>query len=265
MNEMFELNPFNADTNNSDILDTDMDDITESTDVSIPVPGGLKETPDSKPYDDASISIPSGTTIDAATYNKALDTLQKSFKEAADLMESLKGVQVVDATLEQKQSDFNDDAYVWAMENGPVFESVQKEDKNDIKAIIEKIRPKVLKTCKSDNVRFYKIGIIYRFLRRLDATERLWQWIGAIFIEPRNLETFVNGLNEELAEDLGKYKIYAIKAEVGKPCKYVGDGTGYALLVERKLTAELKKSIEKFNQIVDESDDDSKSSDKKDD
>lgn len=63
---------------------------------SISVPGGDSETPRSKPHDASSISVPSGTTLSSATYNDALSRLQKSYKESIELLDMLKNVKVVD-------------------------------------------------------------------------------------------------------------------------------------------------------------------------
>lgn len=61
----------------------------------IAVPGGDKEQPSSKP---AGQTIPAANKVllDSDTYNAALDQLQKSFKEAVDVLQTFKEAKIVD-------------------------------------------------------------------------------------------------------------------------------------------------------------------------
>lgn len=183
--------------------------------VSITIPGGNGETPSAKPYDASSVSIPSKTTLTADQYNSAIGLLKKSFKEGAEIMEMLEGANIVTKTTIELQQEFTEnaleDAMLSAYENGPIFEAVSRSDKDEVKAIVQKIRgsfPKAVK--KISGVKFYPARSILRTLF-VDAfalwSNRMWQILGVILLEGPNMKTVVEALTEEYKEDLGEYKI----------------------------------------------------------
>lgn len=53
------------------------------------------ETPTAKPYDANSVSVPSKATLTVDQYNQAIDQLQKSFKEGAELLAALQQAQII--------------------------------------------------------------------------------------------------------------------------------------------------------------------------
>ena len=117
--------------------------------ASVPIPGGDSEKPKSNQYDNASVSIPTTTTITADVYNSALSALKKSFKESYELLEMLENATIVTESVADKQSLYSQDVLLESMESGPIFEAVTREDKNDIKSIVKKIRPEVEKEVKA--------------------------------------------------------------------------------------------------------------------
>lgn len=50
----------------------------------------ISEKPCSKPYDFMELDIPNGSEIDEDAYNRSLDDLKRSFKEATDIIEMLR-------------------------------------------------------------------------------------------------------------------------------------------------------------------------------
>lgn len=120
--------------------------INEEADVSVPVPGGLKESAPGQPADQT-IPVPAKKDITADAYNTALANLKKSFKEAVEVMELLENVTVVQESAEDRQEAFTenamDNAFLESLENGPLFEKVDRSDKTDVKAIVRELRPKI--------------------------------------------------------------------------------------------------------------------------
>lgn len=162
---------------NLDIFEESLDDDTiiyeesgdknpSGTEHGVTIPGGNGETPSSKPYDASSIPVPAKTTITADQYNSALANLKKSFKEAAEVVEVLENASVITKTPEELQMEFTEsyleNALLESYEDGPIFEAVDRSDKDAVKDIVRKLRPKVEKTLKSDNVEFYKPNLVAR-------------------------------------------------------------------------------------------------------
>lgn len=225
--------------------------ITEGTDVSISVPGGISETPSAKPYDANSISIPSKTTITADQYNCTISSLKNSFKEASEVLAALEGVQIVDKSIEQMQVEFTesciDDALLMSLENGPLYEAVKREDKDTVKEIVLKLRTKIQSALKEDGITFYKPNLIARCITsalgvgaaaianvtspavgavasvvgvanmgaavKQITNNRLWQVIGIIHAEHGNNLDIAKKLTEKFKDELGEYKILTAEAE----------------------------------------------------
>lgn len=142
--------------------------INEEADVSVPVPGGLKESAPGQPADQT-IPVPAKKDITADAYNTALANLKKSFKEAVEVMEMLENVVVVEKTTEQRQDEFTEnaivEAYITSLEDGPMFEKVDKANKNEVKALVRKLRPKIAKEFRVEkNVDFRDYHWVIRLL-----------------------------------------------------------------------------------------------------
>lgn len=142
--------------------------INEEADVSVPVPGGLKESAPGQPADQT-IPVPAKKDITADAYNTALANLKKSFKEAVEVMEMLENVVVVEKTTEQRQDEFTEnaimEAYITSLEDGPMFEKVDKANKNEVKALVRKLRPKIAKEFRAEqNVDFRDYHWVIRLI-----------------------------------------------------------------------------------------------------
>lgn len=234
----------------------------EGGEKEIPVPGGLNEKPSTSGVSGFStISIPAGTTMDSKTYNSFIDQLQKSFQEGANLLGQLAHVTVVEQTPEQLQEAYNEEvvgnALLEAYENGPLFEKVSRDDKDEVKAIVKTLRPKIASHLKDDGIKFYKPNLVARALTPfipLNAnaaidqiwTTRLWQVLGVALIDV-GTEGFASKLTETFKEELGEYKILLAPvtptiADLFR-AKFNWKNTKGCvfLLVDRKLPSELKK------------------------
>lgn len=169
MKDLFELDTFEESNTfekgstfeeSDSILDIS---INESSEVN--VPGGDKESPTGVPAD-VNVKIPSGTTITSDEYNQALSALKKSFQEGAELMGILEKATVVEKDIDALQIDFLenaiDDAILKSYEDGPMFESVDRADKTDIKQIVRKIRETLPSALKDKKISFYKPQLVTR-------------------------------------------------------------------------------------------------------
>jgi len=168
MNGLFDLDPiFNESTSDDDWLNLEVNmedaeftnknsatnptmdidkDATGAHDINIPIPGGLKETPSSRPKDEhsisipgglsetptakpkdaSSISVPSGTTLSSSAYNDALTRLQKSYKESIETLELMKQIPVVEESYD-----------------GMFIEAFDGEAKSDVKRIVKELKSKI--------------------------------------------------------------------------------------------------------------------------
>lgn len=222
--------------------------------ASVPIPGGDSEKPKANQYDNASVSIPTTTTITADVYNSALSALKKSFKESYELLEMLENTTIVTESVADKQSLYSQDVLLESMESGPIFEAVTREDKNDIKSIVKKIRPEVEKYCNNNGTKLYKpskLAALFinpvRLVEQL-IVEHLWQNLGVLITD--DAKKFVELLNDEFKSDLGDYKIVYYKT----PASLVdlfrtrfnikNFKNTYMLLVDKKFPSELKNAID---------------------
>jgi len=186
--------------------------------------GGFKEQPATKPAEQGP-SIPNKTEIDAATYNAALSNLQKSFKEAYEVIDMLQKTTVVPQSVDELQRQFTesalDDAFLESMEKGPYFEKVDKDDKEEVQGIVNQLRKKVKTYFKDNNYKFYQPNLWARVL--LDPTglpaavrqiwsTRLWQVVGIVCIEEGNVKDALDELNKEYKDILGDYKLVYFKS-----------------------------------------------------
>lgn len=227
--------------------------------VSIPVPGGNGETPSSKPYDNSSVSIPSKTTLTSDQYNQAISNLKKSFKEAVEVLDMMEGVRVVEKTTEQLQREYTESvlekAMLEAYEDGPIFEKVSRDDKDEVKEIVRNIRKKVKKQLKGDKIHFYEPHVFLRLLLTTISapsafqqvwTNRLWQVLGVMHAEDGNVKELVGKLNTALKEDLGDYKIIESKTVPAlydmfkTKFNWKNRDEAFFLIVDKKLPSDLK-------------------------
>lgn len=281
-NGVFDLTNLNE-MADDDVLKANADEVmTEDTNVS--VPGGLSEKPKGVPADQ-NIPTPSKTEITSDQYNAAVGALKKSFKEAVDILGILENVSVIQETAEQKlereQNDFMENAITEALlqslENGPIFEAVERSDKNEVKKIVNKVRGKIASKLNDNGVKFYKVNKILSILRNTllggitggpvgagvggVATfwnTRMWQIVGMVYLEGHTIKDVTNKLTEELSEELGDYKIVPLKVSTGLlglfrvKFNWKNSKGAWMLLVDKKLTMEMKRSIQEVDAAVKE-------------
>lgn len=133
----------------------------------VTIPGGTSPHPeiDQRPKS-------SKTEITADVYNNVIGTLQKSFKEMADIVGTLQGAVIVQESTEERidreQAEYIenaiDQALLEAFENGPIFEAVDRSDKKEVKSIVSKIRGSIASKLKEEDVSYYKPNIVARII-----------------------------------------------------------------------------------------------------
>ena len=258
-------------------------------DVTVSVPGGTKESPSSKPHDQHSVSVPGGDgekphvkavsgasvsipgkiTLTDSEYNAAIDQLQKSFEsvgisDARDVLDQLRNVNIVPDPSAIIESAI-DDAFLEALENGPLFEAVDRSDKKEVKKIVADIRRDIKEACDSEGVSFYKPALVARLLtsaipgvnamagapsswQQVFST-RLWQVLGICHIESGNVTTLQKSLTEKFKDRLGDYKILLVKTTPGLhdvfkvKFNWKNNKGAYFMLVDKKLDSEIKGII----------------------
>lgn len=190
----------------------------------VPVPGGDKETPNAKPYDVAEVPDSSNILIDEDEYNKAIEALKKSFTEGANILDMLQKSKIQHKTVQTRQNEYvesaMDDAYFEAMCSGPIFEAVERADKEEVKALVEDIREDVIKFVNKQKFKMYKPNTIGRLisgllLSPLDLVaaiaqiwnNRLWQVVGVVLVDEGNVGNLKKVINDEFKEKLGVYNI----------------------------------------------------------
>lgn len=268
-----------------------VDNGVKPTQVSIP--GGDKETPTAKPYDANSVTIPGGdaekphasavdgvkvsipskTVLTDAEYNAALANLQKSFKEAVDVLDFLQKATVVTETVEQRQEQYAEEvmneALLKAYDDGPIFEAVKRSDKNDVKKIVGSLRGKIKSDLEDDHVKFYKPNLVARCLFgwltgdwaaaiQQIWTTRLWQVLGICHCEEGNIKSRVDALNEKYKEELGEYKVVyggaipAIADLFRAKFNWKNQKGTYFLLVDKKFPSEITEMQKKIEEAMKE-------------
>lgn len=234
---------------------------------SIPVPGGDNEAPDAKPYDgESGVPNPASVLLDEDEYNSALEALKKSFTEGADILDMLMNSRVQHKSVEAKQSEFVeaalDEAFYNAMCSGPIFEAVQRKDKNEVKELVDTIREDVFKFIKNQKFKVYKPSVIGRLLSGIIGTpvlslnavaavaqiwkSRLWQTVGVVIVDDD--DALKKALNEEFKDQLGEYKIVLCKApkaflDVFRT-KFNWKNTlhPFFIMIDKKMPAEITKA-----------------------
>lgn len=295
------------DLTNLDAMDDDdilNANINESGDVNISVPDGLSERPSGVPSD-VNISIPGSTQLTDKQYKDALGALQKSFKEGYEIMQMLQEASIVTKSVEELQEEFTENAIMEAVlasyEDGPMFESVTRKDKKEVKAIVRKIRKNIKNDLASSKIKMgepnYVLKVILSaagiaiaasasaalgisglttnvasavsFAWTNELKIRLWQSIGTINIEEGNIKDITDALNKKYANDLGDYKVLAVKV-VPSIADIIANHFGwknskktYFLTVDAKVDTEWDKIQEEAVKAINENKKDEKS--KKDD
>lgn len=251
-------------------------------DCSISVPDGLNETPKAKPYDANSISIPQGTELTTDEWNKAMSALKQSFKEGYELMGMLESMKIVEKSKAQIQEESVKhamfEAAVAAIEDGPFFEEVDRSDKQEVKAIVRKLRKPIKRALGACGLDYGSTPLLleaiyggaHTFATRLINT-RLWQYLGYAYCEAGNIESAMKRVNEELADILGEYKILHVPVLPGivdtirLKFGWKNQKRVYMLLVDHDLTKELKDDVKAFcNELKDAAEKDDSKDDKKD-
>ena len=270
--DLFDLTNFESKSEN-DIINMNVDDesFSEGTDVNIPVPGGDKETPDEKPYDASSISIPSKITITVDKWNHMMTELKKSFKEAFEVMDVLENAEIIENdNLDELQESYIEsvigDQLLAAYEDGPYFEAVKREDKTEVKSLVKEIRSRMPELCKKYNVSFKPPKTFLRLLTNVSATittsetskdnvadkvtwwtTRFWQVLGVIYTENANIKTIIEKMNEDLSDVLGEYKILYSMSMSGlydlwnNKFGWKNRNQTFFLIVDKSLPKELKE------------------------
>ena len=239
-------------------------------DVSVSVPGGLKEEPVRSNGKEESVPVPASTTLTDRQYKDAISALQKSFKEGYEIMEALANATVVHEDIDQKQDEFVESAIEQAILesylNGPIFEAVHRTDKSDIRDIIKDISKGVIKEINKESLDFFELNWWLKLKSKLGfrnfGQHFLWQFIGIFEIEPQNASDFCKELTEKFKDKLGEYKILCYQC-VGftkllrfknLKSKLAGDTkntrVSYVLFIDRKMESELKKELDSLNKEI---------------
>lgn len=231
---------------------------------SIVVPGGDKETPNAKPYDgESGVPNPANVLLDEDEYNSALAALKKSFTEGAEILEMLMNSSVQHKSVEAKQNEFVeaalDEAYYNAMCSGPMFEAVERGDKDEVKAIVDNIREDVFKFIKEQKFKVYKPSLIGRLISGILVTPintvaaiaqiwttRLWQVVGVAIVDDD--EALKKALNEKFKDELGDYKLLLAKCPASfldlfrTKFNWKNGLRPYFILVDKRMPAEITKA-----------------------
>jgi len=197
---------------------------------SIPIPGGLNETPTAKPKDAMSIGVPSGTTLSSAAYNNALDLLKKSYKESMEAIDMLKHVQVYDESYDDL-----------------ILESLDSSEKSEIKAITKKLKSKIKESKYGSKFEPYSKWELFKAVFKQNNINKLvadvtvlkfdtilkqvfnthgFQVLG--FYSGTNITSILTDLNKMFADDLEEYKLFAIDVSSSN------FGDGYIVYVDKK-------------------------------
>lgn len=230
---------------------------------SIPIPGGDKETPDAKPYDgESGVPNPANVLLDEDEYNKALKALKKSFSEGADILDMLMRSNIQHKSVETKQHEFVeaalDEACYTAMCSGPMFEAVKRKDKNEIKELVEDIREDVLKFIRDQKFKAYKPALVARILTGQLSSgvaqiyyHRLWQIIGIAVVDDN--DHLRKALNEEFKDQLGDYKIMLVESPFAfldlfrTKFNWKNTLSPHFIIIDKKMPAEITKATKADN------------------
>lgn len=139
---------------NSDIFDLSLDNINEGTDecncdCAATCPGGHIDK-DATAAKETSIPVPSKTTLSADTYNAALKALQKSFKEASDVIDIISNATIITEAAVDKNDKKSVKKYLTKLAKAlSKLEIISKQDPSKIEDIDKKISKKYNKAYKN--------------------------------------------------------------------------------------------------------------------
>ena len=225
--------------------------------------GGLQEQPKNKPTEEGP-KPPAKTTITQDAYNDAFEKLQKSFKEAYEVMDYLKSASVICESEEDQQREIYesamDDAFEAMITSGPLFERVKHEDKDKVKEIIASIKDDVFEAVKKQGKMYKPVRLFRRIYDNSNRPGTLgrsawwgtfaWQVIGMAIVNVDAAKELEKALNEKFKDKLGGYKIFlyrssqsfldAFRTVFG--IKNVDDA--FFVFVDKSVPAELKKAVE---------------------
>lgn len=285
---------------------------------------------------------PNKVTLTSETNSQLLSQLQKSFQESAEILGMMQHTEVIEESVEDRQMHFTEDAInnaiLESLENGPLFEKVDRSDKIEVKAIVAKLRGKVNQELAADTV-FFRVpnlwaniiagaafvaigggavgfGIkaagkgaiggvvtgagkivsaassgvssaasaaatsavkgaasgaiigatgaatVSTAIKELTKTvnnmiaTRMWQILGICHIEDKTIDTITANLQEKFKDELGEYKILAVKVvptiadQFRMKFGWKNNLKTYMLLVDKKLPSEIKKAQEDLSKEI---------------
>lgn len=145
------------------------------------------------------VSVPADVTLDADAYNQALDALKKSFKEGAEVLEMLQHASIVNSYNESvfdEQDKYSAELVTEALFNsycdGPIYETVDRRDKDDVKRVTSEVRGSVERMLEDNDVQFCKARRIFPLLMA-------WLHYGTV---TGNLDQIVNGTQVIVPNDM---------------------------------------------------------------
>ena len=182
-------------------------------------------------FEDVSIPVPNKTELVEADYNDALKRLQQSFNELSDTVAQLGGGPSL--SLMEAQEAYEEEMLLHAIESGPIYESVKKENKAEVKAIVKKVRKQF--GWNKSLANFAKLFPLPKgsdpiieawmffdpvFLENFRGGVQMYSWQSAgILVYHRGKETYQDmcrTMNEKAASILGdKYEIRFLKLRFG--------------------------------------------------
>lgn len=241
------------------------------------IPGGLSEKPKSKPYDETSIPTPAKVMLDSDTYNDALKRLQQSFKESFGIVETLLNSQVMTESVEDKQKAFAESAmedainsaFVEAYTSGPIFEAVERKDKNDVKKLVDDLGDDIKKFFQDQKYKvsklkvwgrsFLQAGIAAPLYAIVEAWQvRMWQIVGVTFVEQTNRNNIAKLATDKFKDQLGDYKILLVPAPLiwtdmfMTKFNWKNTLTPYFIIIDKKIPAEINSKTKESDEAYQE-------------
>lgn len=148
-------------------------------------------------------------------HNKAVQTVKKAANEAKKLME---GVADVLSMLENvsmmstgdSQEDYLEESMLVAYEDGPFFEKSGDKNKDKCKSAARKLRKKVLREGKRDDIAMMKVSVLAK--GEVEESDELWKVVGIVIAAKDAAEGFAKVLQERLSRDLEGCKLSVVQA-----------------------------------------------------
>lgn len=230
---------------------------------------------DSANSGDHNVSVPGKAVLDEDTYNDALKRLKQSFKEGYEVLDMLQNADVLAESAQTRQKNFTYNAILESFENGPLFEKVERSDKDEVKDIVAKIRKNISKAVHEEDVEFrtpsvwgdiltgaflYN-GTVPRAFQTIWSM-RLWQIIGAVYVEDGKVDKLCEVVTDKFSKELGGYKIIPVKtyksvADMFRTSFGWKDQRSiYFIIVDKKLPAEIKEMQKKLEAEVEKAKED---------